>query len=63
MSSVELLSGSLVLAGLYITYQTYLIARYRRVLGMAQAAMQGLLLDMVVREAVDEDSDSPSPDA
>jgi len=56
MSSVELLGGSLVLAGLYITYQTYLISRYRRVLMMAQAAMQGLLLELVIEEASNEES-------
>ncbi len=57
MSSVELLGGSLVLAGLYITYQTYLIARYRRVLGLAQAAMQGLLLDLAIQEVGNDEDD------
>lgn len=58
MTNVEILSVALVLAGLYITYQTYLIARYRRVLTMAQYAMQGLLMDLMTGEKDEEDTDA-----
>ena len=57
MTNVEILSVALVLAGLYITYQTYLISRYKRVLRMAQYAMQGLLLDLITGEKDEEPTD------
>lgn len=55
MTNEALLGGSLVIAGFYIMYQHALIARYRKVLTMAQYAMQGLLLDLVAYEEKEND--------
>ena len=55
MSNELILGTALVCAGLYITYQTYLIARYRRVLNMAQYAMQGLLIDLLAADKGESD--------
>ena len=58
MSNVEILSGALVLAGLYISYQMYVIARYKRLLTLATYAMQGLLSDLYnVEVKVSEDEE------
>lgn len=51
MTNEAILGSALVLSGLYITYQTYLIGRYRRVLILAQHALQDLVVDLIVREA------------
>lgn len=55
MTNEVILGTALILAGLYITYQTMLIARYRKVLTMAQYAMQGLLLDILSAEEGEKD--------
>jgi len=62
MTGIELLSGSLILAGLIISYQMYMIQRYRRVLRMAQMAMQDLLIDIMMTEAERADTDSSTSD-
>ena len=54
MTDVQLLGGSLVLAGVYITYQTLLLARYRRILTLARLAMESLLVELTTLESKDE---------
>jgi hypothetical protein len=58
MTDIQLLGGSLVLAGVYITYQTILLARYRRILTLARLAMESLLADLTALESKDEATSS-----
>ena len=62
MSNVEILGIALVLAGLYISYQTWVISRYRRVLRLAQASMQALLFDIIAAEVERESTASTDTD-
>lgn len=50
MNPVQLLSVALVLAGLYITYQSFLIAKYKKYLTMATATLQAVYFDMMISE-------------
>lgn len=58
MSNVEILGGALILAGLYISYQTYVIARYKRLLSLATYAMSSLLSDLYDHGEKDEEDTS-----
>lgn len=62
MSNVEILGIALVLAGLYISYQTWVISRYKRVLRLAQASMQALLFDIIAAEVERESTASTDTD-